>query len=251
MPTTFIACLALIAGLNGCQNKQQVKSPVLLFLNGSREEALEVAKSLQPFAKRNNHNPNPDKQSDDDFSKGLVARHIQDDEQLAAGYFESAANGYLKSGKNREASLSLGEASYSLMMVCKYKEAEILLAKSLNLISKADKNEMPEYVKNLMEYEGVRKKQIQLAESDSEILKILKHYENASSTPPILQFEILNYFGKYWLSMMDYEPALFYFQTAKRVAENKSIVSTEALNELSRNLEKAKSKIKREQKNAP
>lgn len=244
----FEFAIGLVIGCSDFQRpsyREEAKNPVHLFLNGKRDEALEIAKNMQNAALF----PDPQiiykKAGHEEFSKGLIARHLQDDEQLAADYFKSAASLYLSNGKNREASLCLGEEAYSLMLVCKFKESQIILNKSLKLIPKVDLDEMPDFVKKIMEYDEMRKAQIQMVKSDKDIIKIMNTHENNLSTPPNLQFEFLNYFGKFWLSMMDYESAYFYFRTAKFVAYTQPVADKDKLSEVAKNLERVKSNLKK------
>ena len=232
----FEFAIGLVIGCSDFQRpsyREEAKNPVHLFLNGKRDEALEIAKNMQNAALF----PDPQiiykKAGHEEFSKGLIARHLQDDEQLAADYFKSAASLYLSNGKNREASLCLGEEAYSLMLVCKFKESQIILNKSIKVIPK------------IMEYDEMRKAQIQMVKSDKDIIKIMNTHENNLSTPPNLQFEFLNYFGKFWLSMMDYESAYFYFRTAKFVADTQPVADKDKLSEVAKNLERVNSNLKK------
>lgn len=218
--------------------------PVALFLDGKREEALDAAKKL--VVQKPTNFKEQSQLGQLAFAQGLVA-NSQDDGFLAEERFKTAARHYLKAGRSQEAALSLGEQAYCLTLLCKFKESEQILKQALEVSGQANQKEPPEYVKNLREYEGIRKKQIQLAESYEDLKKSILLQEKDPTTPIKLQLDILVRFGEYWISQQDWEPAYFHYLTAQKLSDTHPIASEEKKQEIRKNLAKAKSKLEKNQ----
>lgn len=232
------------------EEKNSFDDLAVLYLNGNKNEALEVAEMILKNGIKKQKTDYINESPTTVFSHAFLAR-VQKNEQVAESLFEFAAKKFQQTKKMKEASISYAEQGLSFMFLGKFKESDQCLKKAINLLEGSDCLDMPRIREIILDYQGRRKTLIMLAESDPDLNKKMALHSKETATPISIQYEILNNFGIYFMSTGEYEESEMCFKNARNLIEAGLTLSEDAKKDIQKNLERVTLKLKEKRQENP